>query len=171
MTPEQQREELSRAYVSAVAAVCGYKRGEWSQDDSCVDVTISTAGIVGAGTYADPKVDLQLKCTSDRRHVLRDGRISWSLSLDHHAQLVSKSMNPKLLVVVVLPSDPKQWLSHSPKQLVLRRCAWWLRMTGLPAAVPKKGQNSVTVHLPKKQTFSPEALQSIMATVSAGQMP
>jgi len=43
VTPNQQREELSKAYVAAVAARCGFKLGTWNQDDDCLDVTIGAA--------------------------------------------------------------------------------------------------------------------------------
>ncbi len=52
MTPNRQREEISKAYVAAVAARCGFKLGEWSQDDGCLDSTIAAAGVLGGGTLS-----------------------------------------------------------------------------------------------------------------------
>jgi hypothetical protein len=111
MTPKQQREEISKAYVHAVAARCGYKVGTWSQDAGCIDVSIAASGILGL------------------------------------------------------------WVSHTAEQLVLRRCAWWRRMTGDPALPPENTDAFVTVHLPPSQHFSPDALQQMMTRVGLGEMP
>lgn len=63
MTPNQQREELSKAYVAAVAARAGCKLASWSQDSGCLDVTVGThSGF--EGTLAAPKLDLQLRSSS-----------------------------------------------------------------------------------------------------------
>jgi hypothetical protein len=128
MTPKQQREEISKAYVHAVAARCGYKVGTWSQDAGCIDVSIAASGILGAGIHSDPQLDLQLKATDDPRHVLRDGRVTFTLPRAHYDRLVAPRSIPKVLVVLVLPEDASLWVSHTAEQLVLRRCAWWRRM-------------------------------------------
>ena len=78
MTPEQQQEEISRAYVHAVAARYGFKIGSWSVDDDCLDITIGCAGALGGGTIASPKIDLQLKCTT-QQHLIKKTYVSWQL--------------------------------------------------------------------------------------------
>lgn len=170
MTPKQQREEISKAYVHAVAARCGFKVGNWSQDAGCIDVSIAASGVVGAGTFSDPQIDLQLKASNDPRHLLQDGRVAFSLRHAHHEQLIAPRSIAKLLVVLILPSDPDQWLSHSPESLILRRCAWWKRMTG-EAPIPPSAEGFVTVHLPREQHFSPQALQAMMQRISMGSPP
>jgi hypothetical protein len=65
VTPKQRKEELSKAYLAALAARLGFKLGSWSQDDDCIDVTIGAAGKLGGGTLSSPKLDIQLKCTSN----------------------------------------------------------------------------------------------------------
>jgi hypothetical protein len=171
MTPKQQREEISKAYVHAVAARCGYKVGTWSQDAGCIDVSIAASGILGAGIHSDPQLDLQLKATDDPRHVLRDGRVTFTLPRAHYDRLVAPRSIPKVLVVLVLPEDASLWVSHTAEQLVLRRCAWWRRMTGDPALPPENTDAFVTVHLPPSQHFSPDALQQMMTRVGLGEMP
>jgi len=170
MTPKQQREEISKAYVHAVAARCGFKVGNWSQDAGCIDVSIAATGIVGAGTFIDPQVDLQLKASDDPRHILQDGRVACTIRHAHHEQLVAARSIPKLLVVLVLPTDAEQWITHTPESLILRRCAWWKRMTGEPSLSPSR-EGYVTVHLPQSQHFSPQGLQDLMQRVSMGLLP
>lgn len=104
MTPNQQLEELSEAYVTAVAASCGFKIGSWSQDDDCLDLTIGAPGVLGGGTLRSPKIDVQLKCSSDPRHEHKE-HLVWSLRRDHYDKLRAPSLVPHLLVVVMLPAD------------------------------------------------------------------
>jgi len=166
MTEKQQREELSKAYVHAVAASCGYKLGEWSQDDDCMDVTICASGVQGGGVIADPKIDLQLKATNDhKRHVQSNGTVAWTLAAIHYEQLRRRAANPKLLVVLVLPEGTADWISHTNDHLILRRCAYWIKMTG-QTLTPAPGKDSLTLHLPKEQVFSPENLRSLMEKLS-----
>ena len=161
MTPEQQKEEISKAYIQTVAARCGFKVGTWSQDDDCLDVTIGSAGVLGGGTLASPKIDLQIKCTSDPAAVHPDD-VTWQLDRRHYDRLIARSHTPKLLVVLVLPEDETQWIEHTIDHLILRRCAYWLKMTGLPPI----STDSKVVHLPQAQVFSPAALQSLMERLS-----
>jgi hypothetical protein len=166
MTPEQQKEELSKAYLQAVAARCGFAVSSWSQDHGGIDATLSAGGTVGGGTKARPKLDVQLKCTS-RQDLLHDGFLSWTLDRAYYDSLRHDAVTPHLLVVLLLPEDASTWLEHSAEQLVLRRCAWWVKMTGMPGA----NTASVTVRLPLDQVFSPDQLRAIMAKVSKGEHP
>jgi len=161
MTPEQQKEEISKAYVHAVAARNRFKLGEWTVDDGCLDVTIAAEGTLGGGKYEAPRVDIQLKCTS-RAAVVKDEFISWQLERDHYSKLIASKIIPHLLVVLVLPPNEKDWLDHSADQLILRRCAYWVKTTGMPAIA----KPTSTVRLPRTQVFSPEQLKAILTTIS-----
>lgn len=122
------------------------------------------------GAVNDPQIDLQLKASSDPRHVLKDRQVAFTLRHRHHEQLIAERSTAKLLVVLVLPSDAGQWVTHTPDSLILRRCAWWKRMTG-EAPVPLSAEGHVTVHLPASQHFSPQGLQAIMERISMGLPP
>jgi hypothetical protein len=164
MTPEQQKEEISKAYIHAVVAKCGYKLGTWSQDSGLLDVTIGAAGIVGTGTIAAPKIDLQVKCTSDQTNV-HEEFISWELEVAHYEILRAKTAAPHLLVVLVLPEEEPKWIEHAVDQLLLRRCAYWVRLTGHPPVATK----TKTVRLPVANVFSPDALAGMMEKLSKGE--
>ncbi|GAB5545420.1 MAG: DUF4365 domain-containing protein [Sandaracinaceae bacterium] len=167
MTPEQRQEEISKAYLHAVAAKGGFAVGSWSQDHGCLDASVGAAATVGSGHLVRPKVDIQLKATR-RQDVERETFISWQLEIDHYDQLRAPSHCPHLLVVLLLPEDVDQSIEHSAEQLVLRRCAYWVTMTGME---PVRDQRSKTVQLPKTQLFSPAALRDILEAVSQGRVP
>ena len=168
MTPEQRQEEISKAYLHAVAAKCGFAVGTWSQDHGCLDVTIGADATVGTGHLVGPKVDVQLKATT-RQDVEHDSFISWTLDIDHYEKLIARAFVPRILVVLLLPRDVEQSVEHTVDHLLVRRCAYWVRMTGMPPAEP--GQKTKTVRLPKAQVFSPDQLTAILEKISKGELP
>jgi len=115
-----------------------------------------------------PKVDIQLKATR-QADVEHDAFISWALDIDHYEQLRAPALVPHLLVVLLLPQNIDQSVEHTAEQLVLRRCAYWVTMTGMDAATI--GQQTQTIRLPKSQMFSPSALTRILEKVSQGVAP
>ncbi len=165
MTPNQRQEEISKAYLHAVAAQCGFAVGQWSQDHGCVDVTVGAPHTVGTGFLARPKIDVQLKATT-QAGLEHDDFVSWSLDIDHYDSLRMDASVPHLLVVLLLPSNVDEAVEHTVDHLLIRRCAYWVNMTGQPPA--KSGAGSHTVPLPKSQVFSPTALRDILETVSKG---
>lgn len=168
MTPNQRQEEISKAYLHAVAAKCGFAVGQWSQDHGCVDTTVGAAHTVGTGYLARPKIDVQLKATS-QTGIEHDTYISWSLHIDHYDSLRAEATCPHLLVVLLLPADVADAVEHTVDHLLIRRCAYWVNMTGMAAATV--GAGSHTVRLPKSQVFSPDALRDIMEKVSKRERP
>jgi hypothetical protein len=163
MTPSQRQEEISKAYVHAVAAACGFAVGHWSQDHGGVDTTISADRALGQGPYSKPKVDLQLKATT--QDVLRADHLVWSLDIAHYDKLRAVAQTPHLLVVLVLPEAADDSISHTIDALIIRKCAYWVNMTGMPEVT---GQASKTVHIPRAQVLSPEGLTQILTRVSEG---
>lgn len=168
MTPNQRLEEISKAYVAAVAAACGYKLGSWSQDDDCVDVTLGATGLIGRGTIQSPKLDLQLKCSADLRRSLAQGGASWELKRSYYDALRTTHRSaPLILVVLLVPDEEHEQVEHTPEALLLRRCAWWRSLAGAPE-LPTT-QSSTTIHLPEDQPFSPAGLRALMERISAGE--
>jgi hypothetical protein len=164
MTPEQGQEEVSKAYVHAVAARCGFAIASWSQDHGGIDTTISAAAALGSGTLARPKVDLQLKATTQQGKVHAE-YVSWTLAMPHYDALRAEpAMCPHLLVVLVLPDDFDDSVEHTVEHLIVRRCAYWVKMTGMPPATGA----SQTVRVPLGQVLSPAGLQDILTRISEG---
>ncbi len=163
MTPEQQKEEISKAYLHAVAAICGYSVGTWTQDHGGIDATVGAASTVGSGHLARPKVDLQLKASA-RTDLEHDDYVSWQLELAHYDSLRAAASIPHILVVLLLPQDIGQAVEHTVQQLMIRRCAYWVKMTGMEAAAG----DSKTVRIPKRNVFAPDALREILTKVSQG---
>ena len=168
MTPEQVQEEISKAYVHAVAAKCGFAVGSWSQDHGCVDATLGAGNAIGGGTFARPKLDVQLKATT-RRDIEHHDHIAWSLEVEHYDHLRAKSTVPLLLVILLLADTVDASIEHTVDRLMIRKCAYWTHLEDRQAA--PDGRKSVTVHVPKENVFSPNHLLAIMDRISKGQNP
>ncbi|NLZ59724.1 MAG: DUF4365 domain-containing protein [Lentisphaerae bacterium] len=71
--------------------------------------------------------------------------------------------NQKLLVLFRLPADVNEWLRLSEEQMVMKKCAYWVSLRGAPEI---SGQVSITVRVPRKNVFSPDAFREIALTRS-----
>lgn len=164
MTPNQQKEELSKAYLSAVAAAAGFAIGNWSQDQGCVDASIKSASAVGAGHLLGGSIDVQMKASA-RQDILFQEHVTWTLSKGHYDNLRAARTSPLILMVLVLPEEVAEWVHQEDEHLLLRHCAYWLSLTGRP---PLVGQDNITVRLPRTQRFSPSSLRMMLEQASAG---
>lgn len=165
MDPNQQKEQFSIAYVHAVATVAGYTMNQPYVDDDSVDRALSAGG--GGGTARRLRVDLQMKCTE--RNVLSEDSLRFPLRLKNYNDLrVEDVLVPRILVVVIVPPAVEDWLEPSEQELLLRHCAYWVSLRGMPAA---DNTASVTVTKPRSQVFSPGALIAMMQRVNDGGLP
>ena len=62
---------------------------------------------------------------------------------------------PRWLVVLFVPEKVDGWLECSASDITLRHCAWW---TSLAQANETENTTSVTIHLPRVNLFTPEAI-------------
>jgi hypothetical protein len=75
---------------------------------------------------------------------------------------------PRILVLLVLPSEEERWLSQTTEELILRRCVYWLSLRG---AAPTNVQKTIRVSISKQNVFSVEAVTSLMAALRGGHQP
>ena len=113
------------------------------------------------GTLADPKLDVQLKSSSDAS-VLKEQHIAWELEKPHYDKLRARSSTPKILVILSLPAHPDEWVTYSPESLMVRRCAYWTSLKNAPEITTA----TKTVHVPYSRPFSPEWLTAAMTKLS-----
>ena len=160
-----QQEQFSLAYVSAVASTAGFSVHHHVVDQDGIDVTIATHG--GLGTVRSPRIDAQVK--SQVAGLPAKFPWSYALKVENFNKLRGDDfMVPRILIVVALPKDVDGWLGQSGKQLSLRHCGYWVSLRDEPAST---NTENVTVHLPKKQRFSPAQLRAIMLRVGQGGLP
>ena len=155
------QEQFSKVFIMAVASLAGCAAAEPRPDDDSVDWTLSCK------LPRRPKLDLQVKSVSCPAG---DGiSIHYPLKRKNYDELIPTDLlAPRLLVLVTVPADPALWLTLSPEALVLRHCAFWASLRGLPAS---SNDWSVTVEVPRANLFDVEALTGIMHRISEGGVP
>jgi hypothetical protein len=163
MDLNKQKEQFSIAYVRAVIAAARYNVYKMEVDEDSVDLGI--AATASLDLPLRPRLDLQLKCTSDGG-ALHDEFIHFPLKVKNYGDLRNSGLIPQALVVVLVPTKVEDWLTQTEEQLVLRRCGYWLSLLGEPAV---DNTESVTVRIPRAQQFTPLALQDMMRRINDGE--
>jgi hypothetical protein len=146
------KERLSIAYITAVAARAGCQLVEVHVDRNRIDATISAI----SGTRV--KIDVQLKATS--ADILDANDAVFDLDVAAYNALRSTQVqSAQLLVVLILPDDPANWLTADEQLLALKKCSYWRNLHGEP---PVTNTTTVRIRLPRSQIFGPEALRDLM---------
>jgi hypothetical protein len=153
MTPEQQMEQFSFAYVRAVAAAAGVVVARPEVDTDSVDLRFSVNSPIGR--LMPPILDAQVKCTA--APVGRGKVIRFPLKVKNYNDLIGHRFFPRVLIVVVVPKAVDEWLEQNEQALALRRCGYWVSLVDAPATT---NTQSVTVALPRAQVFSVAALRA-----------
>ncbi|CAM5560784.1 hypothetical protein SRIMM317S_05182 [Streptomyces rimosus subsp. rimosus] len=97
-----QKEQVSRAYVHALATQGGYTLCDWNVDKDGVDVTLRS------GPWM---VDIQLKCTQSPR-IVRGG-FSFDLDVETYDKLRNPDRSaPGHLALLIVPPDIGRWVIH-----------------------------------------------------------
>ena len=151
-------EALSCAYIHVVAAGAGYLLGGMNFDRDGVDVQIR------AGGDMRPCLDVQLKATVNLGRA-DEGFFRYPLKRRNYDLLREQTMVPRILVVLDLPRDEAEWVTVTTEQLVMRRCAFWASLAGLPDTNNKE---SVTVSIHKNNLFDVEGLKTLMERSRTG---
>jgi uncharacterized protein DUF4365 len=158
LTGTDREEALSRAYIQAIAAGAGYVVATMDFDRDGVDVEIKAGGAMR------PSIALQLKATINLGDAV-DGVFRFPLKRRNYDLLREQTQVPRLLVILDLPKEEKHWLSVTPEELVLRRCAFWASLAGLPDT---DNRESVTVSIPSANLFDIVNLRILMEQSRTG---
>ncbi len=161
MDLNSQKEQFSIAYIHAVAAVAGLKLDRCSVDDDSIDVLISRAG------QRSPRLDLQLKCSSDIE--LKPDDFSFRIKLKNYDDLRRKTMVPRILAILHVPALIDQWFAETPDHLLLRHRAYWRSLLGEVEIKPAKPEDwqekKITVRLPRVNLLNPASLIAMMDNI------
>ncbi|WP_375472039.1 DUF4365 domain-containing protein [uncultured Nostoc sp.] len=161
-----QKEEFSYAYINAIASAAGYSFQIAPRPLDLVGVDITITGIVSPGSRRRTRIDLQVKCTSQK--LLDNDFVKFPLEIKNYDELRNDNPDddPLLLVVVLVPDLQEDWLQQSETKLCMKRCAYWVSIRGQP---PTENQTTVTVYLPRQNIFSVEALIALMQQITSGE--
>jgi len=157
MTAEQQKEQFSIAYVRAVAAAAGVNIYKPEVDDDSVDIGFCTR--IVRERMQRPKLEAQLKCTAGAAG--DETAFRFPLKVKNYNDLRGDDLVPRVLILVIVPPDVIGWLTQTAEQMVLRKSAFWVQLTGQPETA---NNTTVTVSVPKNQLFDVPALRRLLET-------
>jgi len=162
LTNNQIKEEISIAYIHAVAAQVGFSCEKLRIDMDSVDVVIQEHGMMDdSSSIYSPEIKIQLKSTSSITE--QNGAFHFSLPIKNYNDLRAKSTSPRILVLLVLPDESDNYVVHSIDELVLKKCAYWHNLSGLPDS---SNTSNTTVYIPTMNVLSPENLKDLMLKAS-----
>ena len=160
------KEELSKSYANAVSAAaglnCQFYGRDYGQDGVFEDVAY----------YADRKayrhtgfgIDFQLKATVNA--TAKDGFYLYDLELKNYLDLIETRVGkPRILVLYILPKEKHEWVKVTDSETILKKCAYWCSLRGLPSVNNKK---RVRVRIPESQLLTAEELKRLMESVKGG---
>lgn len=162
MTENEQKQQLSVAYVHAVAARAGFTCQVQAVDIDSVDVIVSASGKVhDQSVVRSPRLDVQLKASSSL--VLKQDDLVFPLPRKNYDDLRAYRLVPIILVVLVLPRDPTQCLEITENCMISRHCAYWTSMRGMAGS---RNTRSVSIRMPRSRPFSVDQVQEMMRRIS-----
>jgi hypothetical protein len=154
-----QQERYSDAFLLAVCATAGCAAAKPEVDDDSIDWTLSCKL-----SPRRPKLDVQMKSTSNDDG--KDDSIRYALRKKNYDELIVTDVTvSRLLILVIVPDDLNDWVTLSPAELVLRRCAYWVSLAGRAESA---NEHSVTVMVPRENVFDVSALQELMRRANRG---
>lgn len=144
-----QKEQLSVAYLHAVASTEGLTVATWNVDKDGVDATIRKGG---------PTVDFQLKCTQKARRVGENFVFDLDVATYDKLRMPDRTA-PGYLALMIVPRDLERWLVHDSESLLMRCVAYYTRLQDRPEA---PGQTSVAIHLPMANRLDGPAMSEMI---------
>ena len=152
--------------MKAVATVAGCSLSQPDVDDDSIDFTIRGKGF--SGLISRPQMDVQLKCLMSDAPISVTG-ISYPLKIKNYNDLrITDISTPRLLIVVVVPTDIDTWLHQSDDQTSIKYCGYWTSIRGKSRVT---NTTSVSVHLPQANRLTPDGLRTLMQTIASGGAP
>ena len=154
-------EQLSYAYIHAVASKAGFSFERRLTDKDSIDASIHAKGKLTPESIISPSIELQAKSTTN--YDLHDDDFRFPLKVEYYNALRGNRFNPTILVVLFLPENIDDWLSHSEEMLITKKCAYWISLKDM---LETSNKSTVTIKIPKSNVFSPTSLMNIMTNVS-----
>jgi hypothetical protein len=164
MDENEQKQQLSIAYLHAVASAAGFACQAVTVDNDSVDRTLVGRGWLHArAVFRSPKIDVQLKSLAREPLGEDETALTFRLNRKNYDELRHRAQVPRLLVVLVLPRQPEQWLEQDDARMISRYAAYYVSLAGMPDT-PHRGK--VPVELPRTNLLTVEALRRLMGQAS-----
>ena len=146
-----QKARFSLAFIEAVASRAGFQVEETKVDLDSVD------GALKGDLGRRPRIEFQAKATA--RDLVRGDHIHFPLPIKNYEDLSDETINPRILIVLIMPNEIDEWVNQTHEELCLRHCAYWMSLKEAPAT---SNVHSVTVQVPLGNVFNSAQLITMM---------
>ena len=167
MTLNDIEEALSRAYVFAVAARAGVDLGTTFKDYG-VDGTFRRIAVLSDNKRMPTgyPVDFQLKASIDC--TMNTSTVSYRMKAVAYNKLVWRRNNggcPIVLILMVLPNDPSQWMAHTEESILIRQCCYWYLV-----GETEVDSSTIVLEIPRSQALTTSGLSALLNAAQAGEL-
>lgn len=169
ITTQHIEEDLSRAYIQAVAAKAGLnlalrdRSHDYGIDGTFHQVSYRNGKREESGFSLDFQLKSSINATIDDQHVSYDLDVKAFNSLVERAE--RKNTSPTILILLVLPKDQEDWIALSEDQLILKKCCYWTTITG--ATTPNK--KSQCIKILRSNLLTPENVILLIQAIENGE--
>lgn len=168
LTRQHCQEDLSCAYIAAVAAKAGFNCGRPSFHDYGNDLLINGVDII-SGKRVNSPYSLWISAKASQNFIDDNDYIKYDLNVDDYNHLADTRLGiPIILVLYCMPNNENDWLSVLKDVTTLKYCGYWKSLRGLPKS---SNQNTKRIEIPKNQIFNESSIKSIMTRIETGGYP
>jgi hypothetical protein len=166
LTREHCKEDLSCAYIAAVAAKAGFNCGRPGGHDYGFDLEISGVDVIEGRRVPSPYT-LRISAKASQNFIISDDYLLYDLEVKDYNWLIQKNRGiPVILVLYCMPRDENEWLSVYEASTTLKYCGYWKSLRGMP---PSSNKETVRITISRDQIFNETSLNSIMNLIEGGE--
>ena len=169
MTETRRMEDVSVAYLSAIAAQASVDFETLHHDEDSVDCMLKKVVVLENGNQFRSSLHVQLKSTASRNLCsIGENVITYQLKKKNYDDLRKLGTNEMILCLLVLPEESeKPWVECTDAELLLHGKMYWCSLRNKPDS-PQK--DKVLVELPRNQFLTPETLENLMLWAAGGDL-
>jgi hypothetical protein len=159
MRPTDIMEEISKSYLEVIANSQGYFNS--ISRDFGTDLTIRKAQYVeGRNRYltTGKAIDIQVKSVLSNNITETDTTINYYLESKNYNDLIDRlkekgAFIPLILIVFIMPNNEREWITLTPQELIVRKCAYWYRVVDQEVEYTEN-KTKVVIRIPKQNIVS-----------------
>lgn len=169
MTETRRMEDLSIAYLSAIAAQASVDFETTRHDADSVDCMLKKVVAMEDGSLFRSSLHVQLKSTASKNlYSIAEDAITYQLKKKNYDDLRRLGTSEIILCLLVLPDESKKpWVECTDDELLLHGRMYWCSLRNKPDATQK---DRVPVELPKDQFLDQNTLNELMIQVAGGDL-
>ena len=169
MTGTRRMENLSVAYLSAIAAQASVDFEISRHDEDSVDCMLKKVVVLEGGSQFRSCLHVQLKSTASKNlYSIGEDAITYKLKKKNYDDLRKRGTNEMILCLLILPEESeKPWIECTDDELLLHGRMYWCSLRNKPDATQ---QDRVPAELPKDQFLDPNTLDTLMTRVAGGDL-